>query len=187
MQQRLILLVFALALIAPAAAEETELVPCLDCHQASTRLGEVPLIEGQHAAYLTAQLERFRERHRESFPMDALARGFSDDTIARKVADISGRPWVSWPSQPAAEDAELLRRGAMMVERFACAACHGPGFTGGDVIPRLAGQRPGYIEQQLRAIVASRRYHPPTAIGASLASLDQADHRAVALWLSRVP
>ncbi len=186
MQQRLILLVLALAFTPPAISEEAELVPCLDCHQASTRLGEVPLIEGQHAAYLTAQLERFRERHRESFPMDALARGLSDESVSRKAAEISERPWVAWPKKSATDDAELLRRGAAVADRFACATCHGPAFIGGDVIPRLAGQRPGYIEQQLKAIESGRRYHPPTAIGASLDSLDETDQRAVALWLSRV-
>lgn len=185
--QRVSLLVLGLAIAAPAVAENNDLISCLDCHQASTRLGEVPLIEGQHAAYLTAQLRRFRERHRESFPMDALARGLSDDSIALKVADISVRPWVSWPAEPAADDAELLQHGAAVVERFACAECHGPAYIGGDVIPRLAGQRPGYIELQLKAIETGGRYHPPTAIGASLDSLDEVDQRAVALWLSRVP
>ncbi len=186
MFQRLILIALALALSPAALAEEAELVPCLDCHQVSTRLGEVPLIEGQHAAYLKAQLERFRERHRESFPMDALARGLSDKGVARKVAVISSRPWVSWPKVEA-EDGELLKRGQAVVEHFSCAACHGPAFLGGDVIPRLAGQRPGYIEQQFIAIEAGRRYHPPTAIGASLALVEKADYRAVALWLSRLP
>ena len=185
--ESMILLVLALAIAPAANADETELTPCLDCHQANSRLGEVPLIEGQHAAYLTAQLQRFRERHRESFPMDALARGLNDDSIERMVADISGRPWVSWPKQSVDSDTERLQRGAAVVEHFACAACHGPAFMGGDVIPRLAGQRPGYIEQQLKAVEAGQRYHPPTAIGASLDSLDEADYRAVALWVSRLP
>jgi cytochrome c553 len=186
MYQHVFPLVLALAITAPAIADETELVPCLDCHQATTRLGEVPLIEGQHAAYLKAQLERFRERHRESFPMDSLTRGFSDETIARKVSEISSRPWVSWPSEPAASDAKLLQLGAEVVEHFRCATCHGPDFIGGDVIPRLAGQRPGYLEQQFKAMEAGRRYHPPTAIGASIDSLDESERPAVALWLSRV-
>jgi cytochrome c553 len=187
-------LLLALFLVAggSVAADEAELVPCLDCHQASTRLGEVPLIAGQHGAYLRAQLQRFRERHRESFPMDALARGFSDATIERKVEDIAGREWQSWPGEPGREtppedDRVQLERGAEVARRFDCAACHGPAFRGGDVIPRLAGQRPGYIELQLKGIAEGRRYHPPTAIGATLDALDPPERSAVALWLSQQP
>jgi len=186
-QNRLRVGLIAMVFASPTFAEETELVPCLDCHQASTTLGEVPLIEGQHAAYLTAQLQRFREQHRESFPMAAMAGGLSDESLARKVAEISARPWADWPRDSKTENAERLQRGAAVAERFACADCHGPAFMGGDVIPRLAGQRPGYIEQQLKAIAAGRRYHPPTAIGAKLDSLDEADQWPVALWVSRVP
>jgi cytochrome c553 len=187
-------LLFALCLVASGtvAAEEAELVPCLDCHQASTRLGEVPLIAGQHGAYLRAQLQRFRERHRESFPMDALARGFSDATIERKVEEIAGREWQSWPGEPgrdkvSEQELQRLQRGATVAQRFDCATCHGPAFRGGDVIPRIAGQRPGYIELQLKGIAEGRRYHPPTAIGASIDALDAEDRQAVALWLSQLP
>lgn len=173
-------------LVAPVAAEEL-LVPCLDCHQASTRLGEVPLIAGQHAGYLTTQLQRFRDRHRSSFPMDSMAGGLDDAALASTVAEIAGRPWSSWPAQPFEGEEQVLARGSELARRFDCVACHGTGFAGGDQIPRLAGQRPGYLAQQIAGFTGGDRHHPPTGTGAPIAAMDASEREALALWLSRLP
>ena len=47
-----------------------------------------------------------------------------------------------------------------------CTTCHGPsaqGFRGYYVMPRLAGQQPQYIENQLRAFLERRRLNPVMA------------------------
>lgn len=44
-----------------------------------------------------------------------------------------------------------------------CKTCHGlsgQGFRGAYVMPRLAGQQPQYLEEQLRAFIERRRLHP---------------------------
>lgn len=181
------LLALLLMPLAPAVGADEMLVPCLDCHQASTRLGEVPLIAGQHAGYLTTQMQRFRERHRSSFPMDSMAGALDDDELARTVADIAGRPWSAWPAQSFEGEEQVLERGSAVARRFDCAACHGPGFEGGDAIPRLAGQRPGYLVQQIAGFTGGDRHHPPTGTGAPIGAMDEDEREALALWLSRLP
>jgi len=47
-----------------------------------------------------------------------------------------------------------------------CTTCHGPsaqGFRGYFLMPRLAGQQPQYIENQLRALLERRRVNPVMA------------------------
>ncbi len=47
-----------------------------------------------------------------------------------------------------------------------CTTCHGPsaqGFRGFYAMPRLAGQQPQYIENQLRAFLERRRLNPVMA------------------------
>jgi len=179
-------LAVALLLVAGlATAAEDALEPCLACHSPANRMGEVPLIEGQHAAYLMIQLERFRERHREAFPMDALARGLDDADIRRIANALAARPWTPWPG--AAPDPEVLAQGEGVAVRFDCVACHDASFHGGELIPRLAGQRPGYLRQQIAGFNTVGRYHPPTGTGARIDGLDEPQREAVAAWLSRLP
>jgi cytochrome c553 len=61
-----------------------------------------------------------------------------------------------------------------------CAACHGAtGVSVSDAIPNLAGQRAGYIENQLKALKEGTRKHPiMNAIAAQLSAEDIADAAA---------
>jgi cytochrome c553 len=99
----------------------------------------------------------------------------------RRVAGIEGA--VSEVAEPIQrmEAAESVPRS--VVQR--CARCHGvDGAGGGDgAFPRLAGQRPVYLENALRAFAAGRRHSgimEPIA-----AALTAAEMREAALYFSR--
>ncbi len=164
------------AAIAPQAAAADELRDCMACHAPDNRQGEVPVIEGQHAEYLKAQLQRFRDRHRQAFPMDALARGLDDAAIERIADALSQRPWRSADASP---PADAVAAGERLIEHFQCTACHGDAMRGGDVIPRVAGQQPGYLARQIHAFVEHGRYHPPTGTGARMYSIDADEAAAI--------
>jgi cytochrome c553 len=67
--------------------------------------------------------------------------------------------------------------------------CHGPSFQGYFVAPRLAGQRPQYVENQLRNFLAHSRDNPYSQLymwraSAKLAWTDPDGARAVAAYFS---
>ena len=185
---RFALVVLALAAAAPAAAGEAVAPPgaaaCVECHAREDRRTSVPQLEGQHAAYLRMELTHFREQHRSAFPMDQVAQDLSDAEIAALADWFAARPWGPWRFDA---DPARVADGAAVVERFQCAACHGPGFAGTEVIPRTAGQNPVYLARQLRAFSRGARFHPPTGTGARMFSLAADEVEAVAQYLAQLP
>jgi cytochrome c553 len=71
------------------------------------------------------------------------------------------------------------------ITRHACAACHGARGEGntGTAIPRLAGQRRGYIEKQMRNFADGTRHHPETLPAVS--SLTPREVRRIAEYYAR--
>jgi cytochrome c553 len=174
-------MVALLALLAsgPLAAQELE-VECLDCHRPGQARGDVPLIEGQHAGYLQQQLLRFRDRHRDEFPMSALAAGI-DASAAERIADaLAARSWRSAPQPP---DAAAAARGRARSDALACDSCHAGHYLGEGDIPRLAGQQPGYLQRQLTAFADGERHHPPSGVGARMYVLDAGEVHDLAMHL----
>ena len=163
------------------AADDGLLRECLECHRPGQDRGEVPLLEGQPADYLRTQLARFRDDHRQGFPMTALAAGFDDAAVDRLATALAARPWRSAPARSI--DAAAAARGSARVEQLACASCHGDGYLGSGEIPRLAGQQPGYLRRQLAAFGDGDRHHPPSGVGSRLYALSVAEVADIAAFL----
>ena len=67
-----------------------------------------------------------------------------------------------------------------------CAACHGAnGISVSDTIPHLAGQRPGYLQAQLKALKDGSRKNP--MMNPIAAQLSAADIENVAAWFASQP
>lgn len=172
---RIPLAVFLLLASAAPCASDIEIeTHCLDCHRPGQRRGEVPLIEGQHREYLEHQLLRFRERHRDSFPMSALVSAIDDASLASLASRLAAR---TWRDTDAPRDDDAARRGAEAAERRDCASCHGKDFIGIGDIARLAGQHPGYLSRQIEAFGRGDRYHPPSGTGAPMRTIGASEAR----------
>ena len=168
---------------APLAAAEAPdpLADCRTCHRVRTPgSGEVPIIEGQHAPYLELQLQYFRERHRESFPMDSVAAGYGSKALVEIAAAASLEPW---PRDVVAPAAHASRRGAARAEALGCADCHGADYRGYSIVPRLAGQLRAYLERQIEAIALEEREHPEIQPGTGK-PLAPEDAKPIAAFLS---
>ncbi|MFB9067472.1 c-type cytochrome [Pseudofulvimonas gallinarii] len=180
MRRRTVLFACFAAMAAPLAAADMDIdALCLDCHRGGGGgRYQAPVIEGQHAAYLAAQLARFRERHRDSFPMSPVVAGLDDAQLDALARVLSVRDWPAVAGEP---PAARIRRGAALPLADGCEKCHGEGMAGAAEAPRLAGQQRGYLERQLRAMAAGTRTHPEPSPGG--ADLSTRDIRDLAAWL----
>ncbi|MCG6117501.1 MAG: c-type cytochrome [Aquimonas sp.] len=154
---------------------------CLDCHSGDAPGAVAPRIEGQHAAYLAAQLQRFAERHREGFPMSALSEGLDAAAIARISSDLAERPWVGSVTESAGS---VPPEGSERLDALDCASCHGADYRGGDTIPRIAGQHQAYLARQIAGFSIGDRHHPPLGGGMRMYRLEAEDIEALAATLS---
>ncbi len=171
----------AALLLSPASqASEGVDALCLDCHRPAQDRGAVPVIEGQHADYLRAQLQRFQHKHREGFPMNALSAGLQESQIDALVTELSARPW-----RPAGPVEGLdTRVGRERIDALDCSSCHGADFAGGGSIPRLAGQQAAYLERQILGFGDAQRHHPPVGGGVRMYSIAAEDAAAIAQALA---
>ena len=186
MKRSLYVLAGALALLAasvPVAGLDLE-SHCLDCHRPTQMRGQVPLIEGQHAEYLRAQLADFRDLHRQGFPMTALAAGMDEQSIEEVVQALSVRPWRR-SARPVSRRA--ADRGGSLVVALSCESCHGNDFLGADRMPRLAGQTAGYLRRQISAFADGERQHPLSDVDGRIYALDEEQIRDIAAYLHSLP
>lgn len=184
-------------LVQSANATEAVDQACLDCHREAASRGAIPIIEGQHYEYLLAQLQRFAEHHREGFPMNALAAGLDTARAEALATALANRDWPAPSDSVGADTAQQEHEGAASPEpspprefeggqlaALDCAACHGPSYLGGGVIPRLAGQREDYLQRQIEGFGHAQRHHPPVAGGARMYMIDATEAAALARALS---
>lgn len=159
--RRSIVVFFALAWpLLPVTAAGVDIdALCLDCHRGGGAAAyQAPIIEGQQGNYLARQLTHFRERHRDSFPMSSVLAGMDDMQLDALAAALSRRDWPASTQRPASSS--RIERGAALPVAGTCGRCHGGDLAGMVDAPRLAGQHRGYLQRQLRAMIAGERDHP---------------------------
>jgi cytochrome c553 len=145
-----VLLSIATSMSVCAQSLDARLPTCFACHgeKGQSQLPEVPSLGAQPALYSLTQLVMFRDKLRESEPMNEMAKGLSDDDL-RKAADfIAKLP----PPPPVAEapDAARMEKARALATQNRCNFCHQSNFEGGQNVPRLAGQREDYLLKALR-------------------------------------
>lgn len=173
-----------------AAAERIAVGTCATCHgwRGHSIAPKFPVLAGQRANYLLAQLQAFRAQTRGD--PDALGYMWGmaaplDDTIMAALASYYSQ---QTPQAGERGDAALMARGMQLYQSGdsaegipPCAACHGPHGEGTDMFPRLAGQHVEYLMKQLRSFQNNLRN---VAIMHGVAQgLRVADMRAVATYL----
>ena len=136
---------------------------CAACHGAdgNSPTAVNPNIAGQHADYITRQLEHFKSGVRANAIMQGMAAPLSADDM-RAVGVYYSR---QKPKGLAAKDIDLVKAGQSLWRGGdaasgvpACSACHSP--TGAGIpknYPRVAGQYPEYTLAQLKAFRSGER------------------------------
>lgn len=155
----------------PSAAQEQSVVEgtvhvCTSCHgfHGQSTSPTFPNLAGQQKDYVVAQLKAFRD-HTRADPhahtyMWGMAATLSDATIAGVAQYFSSQPPAPGvPGDPTlvAEGQQIYRNGIPDRQVPACQTCHGANGQGNAIIPRLAGQHPGYIEDQLANFASGGR------------------------------
>ncbi|HEY8037267.1 MAG TPA: c-type cytochrome [Methylobacter sp.] len=181
LQQSLILSFFLsvfLALPVSAAditAGEQKAAQCATCHgpKGHSNNAQWPNLAAQQSTYLTNQLKAFKAGDRINPMMQSMAANLNNDDINNLAAYFSSQP----PAKTGG-DQTLAKSGESKAGM--CLGCHGAKAEGNGQFPRLAGQHPEYIVQQLKAFKeGSRKSGPMQAI---TANLSEADFKALAAY-----
>ena len=147
----------------PARAKQIVDQVCAACHgtdgNSATPIN--PSLAGQHADYITQQLQHFQTGVRANPVMQGMAASLTPDDMRALGTYFSQQK----PKGLAAKDAALVKTGQQVYRGGdatsgvpACASCHSPNGAGvPKSYPRLAGQYPDYTYAQLKAFKAGER------------------------------
>lgn len=179
---------------APAAKPDVERgkqiasTVCAACHSAdgNSLVPANPVLAGQQADYIVAQLTAFKSGARPSPIMQGMAAGLSPEDMRNVAAWFNAQR----PAQRFAHDKALVQRGREIwragvkaTEVPACAGCHGAAGEGiPSQYPRLAGQWPDLSLGWLKAFAAGSRPNP--VMGQVASKLSENDMKAVAEYIS---
>ena len=136
---------------------------CVACHNADgNSVNPVwPKLAGQHATYITKQLQDFKSGKRDNAQMKVIVANLSLEDLqdlGAYYADQEIKPGVA-----RAENIEMgeriYRYGDKAAGVPACMACHGPSGAGnpGAIYPALSGQHALYTATQLKMYKAGER------------------------------
>jgi cytochrome c553 len=135
---------------------------CFLCHGADGDAGTelFPKLGAQNAEYIAKQLANFKSGARKSGTMAGMVKELGDADFVSLGAYFSRKPPTAHDVSDAATATAgkaLYFNGNPATGVFACVTCHGDDAGGSSVLPRLAGQHPGYLELQLREFHARER------------------------------
>jgi len=172
------------------AAERIAVGTCANCHgpRGQSTFPKYPVLAGQHANYLAAQLQAFKAQTRGDPDAIGYMWGMASplpDDLMTALAEYYGkqRPQAGESGDPSqvARGKEIYQNGDAAQGVPPCAACHGAGAAGTDTYPRLAGQHVQYLMKQLRSFQNNMRN---VAVMHGVArGLQDADMQAVATYL----
>ena len=162
---------------------------CAGCHGANGRsdMPLTPVLAGQPSFYAITQLFLFREGRRSNEAMTAVAKTLTDDDM-RGFSDFIGTlPPVSAPPPATPPDAARMEKARVLATQHKCVFCHGADFSGGQQVPRIAGQREDYLQMSLRSFRSGTRPGYTQAMTAALSQIPPEDLDTLAYYVARFP
>jgi sulfide dehydrogenase cytochrome subunit len=159
-------------------------VPCNGCHgpDGVSPGVSIPSIAGLNAEFMNKVLEQYRDGSRKATIMNRIARGYKVYELRKIARYFSRKPWTRVDSD--LEDA-MVERGREVHEQH-CAECHEDAGRYQDRdTPRLAGQRPVYLQLQLQQYL-NRELPQPSDMKEKLALLKEEDLPALSAFYSSV-
>lgn len=173
----------------PGRAEAIVAGRCSLCHGIGGESASpvFPRLAGQHAEYIAKQLADFKSGKRNSDTMKSQAEELTADEMKALGAFFAGKPGKA----RRASDQELLGVGKYVFNRGnsfsgvpSCASCHGERGLGTPLLPRLAGQHPRYIEDQLKQFNKRERTNDNAIMHTIASKLSELEAHAVAEYIA---
>ena len=172
-----------------ARAEEIVSGRCFLCHglEGESASPVFSRLAGQHADYIAKQLADFKSGKRNSDTMKPQAEELTPAEMKSLGAFFQSKVVGPRP----ARDPELLAVGKYIFSRGnqftglpACSTCHGVKGLGTPQLPRLAGQHPRYIEDQLKQFNKRERTNDNAVMHTIASKLSELETHAVAEYIS---
>jgi cytochrome c553 len=186
------LLIFASPIMGAGAAgaEPPAATVCAACHGEAGRSGApiFPNLAGQPAEYLQKQLADFAKGRRMNEVMTAALAQVPRSDFPVLVAYYSAQapaPGKNGDAALAAVGRKIFEEGDWSSGIPPCRSCHGENGAGSGRYPRLAGQKPAYMLQQLTDFKASARHNDTRRVMREVAGrLTDAQMKALAEYLA---
>ena len=162
---------------------------CAACHGAGGRSETpgTPNLAGQHSYYVVTQLFLFREGRRSNAEMTAIGKTLKDDDL-RGFSDFIGTlPPLPTPPPGEPLDSARMSRGKALAEQHKCLFCHGPDLSGGQQVPRIAGQREEYLRESLNGYRTRKRTGYTPAMLEPVSTLSAEDVDVLAYFVAHLP
>jgi len=149
-----------------AAAQHVAATTCATCHgpQGRSFTPKFPVLAGQHASYLIAQMKAFKAQTRGDPDalgyMWGMAAPLDDAMIEALAAYYSAQtpgPGQHGDAATIARGADIFSKGIPAEGIPPCISCHGANAVGTDDFPRLTGQHAQYLLKQLRSFQSNLR------------------------------
>jgi cytochrome c553 len=171
----------------PAYAESLpDQAACFACHgeDGQSQRPEVPSLGGQPEYYVTIQLIMFRDKLRAVDVMNEAMVGASDDLVRELARFVSKLPAPEPVTD--APDPARIERAEMLARKNHCIICHKLDFSGGNNVPRLAGQREDYLVKALRGYKDNSRRGYDASMADVIEPLSDGQILDMAYYLARV-
>ena len=172
-----------------ARAEEIVSGRCFMCHglEGESASPVFPRLAGQHAEYVARQLGDFKSGKRKSETMKPQAEELTPVEMKALGEFFEKKKAVA--KKPA--NTEILAVGRYIFDRGnsfsglpGCATCHGAKGHGTPQLPRLAGQHPRYIEDQLKQFEKRERTNDNAVMHTVASKLTELEAHAVAEYIA---
>jgi len=173
----------------PAAGQAKSQI-CAACHglDGNSLMPQNPVLAGQVPGYIAQQLAQFKSGVRKNAIMAGMTQLLSEQDMQDLDAWFSSQ--TAPPRTVSADDLELAHTGEMLYRGGdsemsvpSCMGCHGPaGFGIPPNYPRLTGQWPNYLENQLLAFKDGQRASP--IMGPIAFRLSAEQIKALAMYMS---
>jgi len=163
------LFVSAAANAADVPPLEERLQLCASCHNpdGNSVIPENPKIAGLHVKYLARQLKDFKSGDRASPIMSTIIPMVDESefkALAKYFSEQKRLPGTSDKADLLEKGKQIYLEGVIGTAVPACGGCHGEDGSGNDKFPRLNGQNPPYVVQQLQNFKNGVRTNDPKAV-----------------------
>ena len=193
-----IIVCFSFVVSAESTLSSSELVStkkiinnlCIACHaiDGNSVVSVNPKLAGQHAAYISKQLNNFKSGLRENIVMAGMVANLTEEDMINLGNYFSEQDILLSSAQKNGVGSlgeNIFRAGIKSKGVAACAGCHGPSGHGiPDKYPRLNAQHSEYTLAQLNAFRLGLRKNDPEAVMRTIAQkLTEQEMQSVADYI----